>query len=260
VNIRGIMKKELLSGIRSYRFLAVFAGLLFFAVMNPVMTKLVLPEIFRSVYPEMSQEMLNTMFSTTQTGSIQAYLGDIFEIGTLIIAFLFSGIVAQEISEKTLILPVCTGKKYGELMTVKLIANGFILMLATTVAAMINYYYSGVMFGFEMVSSLPVLRAGLLQGLYMVFVLAMLMLIGSLVKKHVLTGLLVLIPAYGMGFIGELFNINDYLPSGLLVEGQMLSLIPSAGMLISVICTLCILVLMIAFTVIRLGKMELAKG
>ena len=260
MNSKAIVSAEIRSGLRNYRFLIVLASFLFLAIMTPIMTKLVLPGVFRSAYPDMNREVLDAMFDMTHAESVRAYLGDIFEMGTLIIAFVFAGTVAQEISEKTFILPVCTGKRYGEILTAKLIVNGFVLVLATTLAAAANYYYSGLMFGFGMSSFAPVLRAGLLQGLYMVFVLALLMMVGVLVKKNITTGLLVLIPAYGMSFIGNLLRINRFLPSGLLVEAQMLSLAPSSEMLQSIISTLALIVIAVSLAVIRLGKMELARG
>lgn len=260
MNSKAIIKSEILSGVRNYRFLIVFAAFLFFAVVTPVLTKLVLPGVLKSAYPDMSQEVLNAMLSMTHAESIRSYLGDIFQMGTLIISFLFAGVVAQEISEKTLILPVCAGKRFGEILVAKLLVNGTVLVLATTLAAMANYYYSGLMFEFSLPSMMPVLRAGLLQGIYMVFVLTMLMLIGSLVKKHLMTGLLALIPAYGMGLIGNLFRIDRFLPSGLIKEAQMLSLVPSTEMWQSIVATLAVIIVFVALTAIRLSKMELARG
>ena len=257
---RAIIKAEILSGLRNYRFLIVAASFLFFAVMTPVMTKLVLPGVLRSAYPDIAPEVMEAMFSMTHAESIRSYLSDIFQIGTLIVAFVFSGIIAQELSERTLILPVCTGKRYGEIVVAKILVNGTILMLTTTAAAMANYYYSGLMFGFTMTSISAVLRAGLLQGLYMVFVLSMLMLVGAVVRKHIATGLLTLIPAYGIGVIGSLLRIDRFLPSGLMTEAQMLALLPSTAMLQSVICTVAVIVVTVAFTTLRLGNMELAKG
>jgi ABC-type transport system involved in multi-copper enzyme maturation permease subunit len=259
VNSKAIIKAEILSGLRNYRFLIVFAVFLFLAVMTPIMTKLVLPGIFRSSYPDMSPDVLEAMFNQTHAEAVRAYLGDIFEIGTLIIAFLFAGLIAQEISEKTLILPVCTGKRYGEILIAKLLVNGTAVMLATTIAAMANYYYAGLMFGFRL-QIVPVLRAGLFLGLYMAFVLAAVMLFGALTRKHILSGMLALISAYGLVFVGNLLRINRFLPSGLLAEAQTLSLVVSTETLQSTISTLALMVIFVSITAIRLSKMELAQG
>ena len=260
MNVKSSIKKEILDGLRNYRFLVIFLGFMFFAIFNPIMTKFVMPQILKSQFPGMSPEVMESMLASSQVGVVRAYIGDIFEIGTLIITFSLSGIVAQEINSKTMILPVCTGKRYGDLILAKTIVYGTALILATTVALIVNYLYSGLIFGFELTSILPVLRAGLLQGLYMVFILGLLMLVGSLVKKPIATGLLVIIPAYGIGFLGDLLNINEYLPAGMLEEASLLAVIPSLDMYKSIISTLVILILSVGFTVIRLSKMELTRG
>ena len=198
------LKKEFIYGIRHYRYLIVFAAFMFFAVVNPVMTKLVMPGLFKNHYPEMSSEMIESMLGMTHHDSVRGYLGDIFEMGTLIIAFLFSGIVAQEISERTFILPMCSGKRFREMIYSKFFVNGAILMFTAVTAALTNYFYSGVFFGSTIESAAYVLWAGLFQGVYMLYLLAWLILVGSLVRKRMMTGFIVLIPAYGTMLVGNL--------------------------------------------------------
>jgi hypothetical protein len=105
------------------------------------------------------------MLITTQVANIRGYMGSVYQISTLIIAFTLSGIIAQEISGKTLILPVCTGKRYDEMLLAKGSVYGGFLLLVTTLSALVNYGYAGALFGFDLPSVLPALRAGALQGL-----------------------------------------------------------------------------------------------
>jgi ABC-2 type transport system permease protein len=260
LNIKGIIKKEILEGIRNYRFLIIFGGLLFFAILDPIMNKIVMPQLLKSQFPNMTLEAINDMLASNQISVIRGYLEDIFEIGTIIITFTLSGIVAQEISEKTLILPITTGKRYGHLIIGKVLVYGSILIFATTTSAIVNYIYSGVLYDFELFSLVPLLRAGLLQGLYMIFVLSIIILIGSFVRKTISTGLLTLIIAYGTTFLGSLFEINNYLPAGLLSEGKLLAVIPSLGMFKSILCTISIIIISMIVAVIRLSNMELTRG
>ncbi|UNC92196.1 hypothetical protein [Candidatus Contubernalis alkaliaceticus] len=257
MDIKAMIRKEIMDGLRNYRFLILLAGILFFAIFDPVMNKLVLPELLKSQFPNMTEEVMQGMLITTQNANIRAYLGDVFQISTLIIAFALSGIMAQEISDKTLIFPICSGKSYSGLLLAKLSVYGSVLVISSIFSAMVNYVYAGALFGFDLPSFMPVLRAGLFQGFYMVYVLALLIFIGSLVKKPVTAGLLVLIPAYGTRIMGDLLNINRYLPSGLLVEAEMLAVIPSVSWIGSLVSTLAVMVLLIGFTMIRLTKIEL---
>ena len=260
MDIKASLKKEMLDGVRNYRFLILFAGMLFFAILNPVMNKVFLPELLQSQFPGMTHEVMQEMLITTQLGNLRGYMGDVFQISTLIIAFTLSGMTASELSEKTLILPLTTGKRYTELLLAKLIVFGSFLLASATVSLLVNYLYSGVLFGFQLPSVVPVLRAGMLQGLYMLYVLGLLMLVGTLVKKPVATGLLVLIPAYGTRIIGDLLDIHRYLPSGLLIEAEMLAVLPAASLIGTILITLAAIVLMIGGTIIRLSNMELTRG
>lgn len=260
MNFKAIVKKEVLDGIRNYRFLILVISMLFFAVLNPVMNKLFLPEILQRQFPQITDEVLRAMLHNTQVANIRAYLKDVFQVGMIAIVFALSGVLAQEISEKTLILPLTTGKRYGELLLAKMLVYGNVLILGVIFSGLVAYFYAGILFGFDLPSALPVVRAGLLQGLYLVYVLALLLLVGSLIKKPIGTGLLTLVLAYGTRYIGDLFNVNRYLPSGLLVEGEMLAVIPSHTLIEPVIYTLALLVLLFGFTIIRLSKIELTRG
>jgi hypothetical protein len=71
---------------------------------------------------------------------------------------------------------------------------------------------------------------------------------------------LTLIPAYGTRVLGNLFDINRYLPSGLLVEAEMLAVIPSYFLVGSLVSTLALVILLLGFTHIRLTNLELTRG
>lgn len=260
MGIKAILHKEMLEGIRNYRFLILLSGCLFFAILDPVMSKFFLPEILGSQFPNMPSEVLQGMLDTTQTGNMRTYLGNLFQLGTLVVAFALSGLTAQELSDKTLVFPVCSGKRFEWLLLGKLMVYGPYLLLVTTVSTMINYVYTGVLFGFELPSVMPALRAGLLYGGWMAYILALLLVVGVLVKKPVGVGVVVLILAFGTRIVGNLFKADRWLPSGLVVEADLLAAVPTGmwgGALITTVALVSILTLL---TVLRLEKMELMGG
>jgi ABC-2 type transport system permease protein len=259
MDIKAIIRKEVLEGLRNYRFLILFTGVLFFAIFDPLMNKLVLPELLKSQFPNMPAEVMQEMLITTQVATIRGYMGNVYQISTLIITFTLSGIIAQEISGKTLIIPVCTGKRYDEMLLAKITVYGGFLILATTLSALINYGYAGALFDFEL-PVLPALRAGILQGFYMVYVVALLIFTGSLVRKPITAGMLTLLAAYGTRILGSIFNLNRYLPSGLLVEAEMLAAAPSPFLWGSLASTLALVIVLLGFTIIRLTNIELTRG
>lgn len=247
--------KEIRNGSRNSRFLIILAGFFFFALSTPVMTKIILPQILKSQMPGLPEEVMKTMFDMSQIGSLQSYMGDVFEIGSLIVAFTLCGLLAQEIRDHVLVLPLCAGKRYSSIVLAKLIVFGLTLLLIPTIALLASYVYSGLLFTFE-VGVLPVLVGGLLQGLFMVFLLSCLLLLGAWMKKPVAAGILSLLGVYGIHFIGGLFRIHEYLPSGLLVEAQKLSETPPLSLLWTVLITLALIAGMTSLTVMQLRHLE----
>ncbi len=260
MGIKAILYKEVLEGIRNYRFLILLSGCLFFAILDPVMSKFFLPEILISQFPNISPEVLQGMLETTQTGNIRTYLGNLFQLGTLVVAFTLSGLTAQELSDKTLVFPVCSGKRFGWLLLGKLLIYSPYLLLITTVSTLINYVYTGLLFGFELPSAMPALRAGLLYGGWMVYVLALLLLVGVIVKKPVGVGVVVLLLAFGTRILGNLFKADRWLPSGLLAEADLLAAVPTGIWGGAVVTTVALVAILTLLTSLRLEKMELMGG
>lgn len=255
-----VIKKEILDGIRNYRFLIITMTYLFFAILNPVMNRFFLPSVLRSQFPNMTEELLNDMIQMTQLASVRGYIDSALQLGTIVTVLILSGVIAQEISERTFLIPTSTGKRFSDLVLGKLIVYGSGLIVVNTLCIVVNYLYSGVIFGFDMYSIIPVVRAGILLGIYMTFLLGLLMLVGSFTRKPITAGLLVLLPGLFMGYIGSLFRIDRFLPSGLIAEGQLMAMTPSRGVYQSLIITLALIALSTGFTVIGLCKTELTKG
>jgi ABC-2 type transport system permease protein len=260
MGIKTVLKKEFLDGLRNYRFLILAAGVLFFAIFDPIMSKLVLPELLKSQFPNMPIEVMNEMLMTTQAANIRNYMSNVYQLSTLIITFTMSGLLAAEISERTLILPVTTGKRYDEILLGKILIYGTFLVFVTTISSWINYTYAGVLFGFSLPSAAPALRAGLLQGVHMVFVLAMLIFLGALVRKPVTAGLLTLLTVFLTRAVGSMLHLHRYLPSGLLVEAEMLAASPSPLLWGSLSSSLALIVVLLCLTMIRLSRLELTRG
>lgn len=249
------IKKELRFGLRSGKLLVLTASFLFFALLTPVMLKTILPQVLGSRLSGDAPQALLSIMQMTQTACIQSYMGDVFEIGSIIVAFTLCGLMAQEIRENTLVLPLCSGKRFAHILGAKLVVFGLALLLIPILALMADYVYAGILFSFE--ASLPsILRGGLLQGVFMVFLLSCLILWGTLMKKPIPAGFLTLATVFGLYFTGELFQIHGYLPSGLLIQAQRLSE-PTDPSLAGTLCITALLVFaMTAFALRRLESME----
>lgn len=259
MTILSTFKKDILEGMRNYKFLIIFAGLLFFALLDPVMNKYILPEILQGQFPGITPEMLNDMIDSTQRGAIRAYLGDIYEIGTIILVFTLCGLVSREIKDKTFIFPICSGRSFGSILLSKIIVYGGFSFIAVIISIVINYYYSSLLFGFDMSSILPIIKAGMLYGLFMIFVISLMILIGTFTKVTMVTGILSLIFIYLTAYLGSIFHLTKYVPSGLLYEAQSLTSIGTKDLYQNIIVVLGLIVIFTVIAIIRLKNLDLTK-
>jgi hypothetical protein len=247
--------KEMRYGLRNGRFLILAAGFLFFSMLTPVMMKLVVPSVMQSQMPGISPDVLSQMFQMTQIQCIQSYMGDVFEIGSVIVAFTLCGLLAQEIKDNTLVLPLCSGKRFIKIAGAKLIVFGTALVVILTAALAIDYAYAGLLFSFD-IEILPIIRGGLLQGVYMVFLIASLIMWGSVIKKPIAAGFTTLAVAYGASYLGSLLNISAYLPSGLLNTAMNLNAAPAPNMMQTLLITIALIIAFMGITLLRLRHME----
>lgn len=247
--------KEFRYAARNNKILILFASFMFFALLTPMMTKIFLPEILKSQFPGMNDETLRTMLDMSQTGSLRSYLNDIFEIGTLIISFSLCGILAQDIKDNTLVMPLCAGRRFASLITAKMFVLGSLLLIVPLLSLLVSYIYAGLLFSFELDLG-PVILTGLLQGVYMNFLLSCLIFFGSILKKPIAAGFISLAIVYLMQVAGSLFDIHKYLPSGILAHAGQLTSQFSSAIYIPLAVTAGLIITLLMLTYLRLKNLE----
>jgi ABC-type transport system involved in multi-copper enzyme maturation permease subunit len=250
-----VIKKEIQYGLRSYRFIILLVGFLFFAMLNPVMSKFIMPEVMKSQMPGLTEEVMAQMMATTQLGVMRTYMGDVFEIVSLLVAFSLCGLIAQEVKDNTLVLPLCSGKRFGAIVFAKIAVFGTTLIVIPVIAALLGFAYSGVLYTFDLTIG-PVIRAGLLQGVFMVFVVALLVMWGAIIKKPIAAGFVTLATVFGLHFVGNALGISTYLPSGLLEEAALFAVIPASSLWQTLGITVGIILMLSAAALWRLKSME----
>ena len=249
--MRTSMAKEWAYAIRSGRLVVLLGSFLFLAVSTPLMYKYILPMILETQLGQVSSQEIAAMMNMGQRESMESYMGDVFEIGSIVVSFSLCGLLAQEISENTLVIPLCSGKRYGEIIGAKILVFGFILSFVQCISTFITYVYSGVLFSFE-IDAGPVIISGILQGVYMLFLLSCILMWGVSAKRPIPTGFATLATVYGMHFLGSIFNMEKYLPSGLLIEANKMgsgSILQIAG---TILPTVVLIVLMTLAAVARM--------
>jgi hypothetical protein len=165
------------------------------------------------------------------------------------------GLLAQEIKDNTLVLPLCSGKRLMKIAGAKLAVFGAALVIILTAALAVDYAYAGLLFSFD-IAFLPILRGGLAQGVYMVFLAANLIMWGAIIKKPIAAGFVTLGVAYGSSYLGSLLNVSSYLPSGLLDAAMNLNAAPDPSMVRTLLITLALVLAFMGITLLRLRHME----
>lgn len=257
--MRQAIKKELLEGMRTYKFLIIIAVFMFFALMNPILNKMVLPQVLTSQMEGISEEMVSQMVISSQRDCVRSYLVDVFEISTLVLVLALSSLVAGELRNKTFIFPRCSKKDFATLILAKLMVYSVFVTAVAVISAAVDYYYSGMLFGTDLPCIVPVLKSGMLQGLYYVYVIALVMLAGSFFAKPISAGLITLIPAYGTHIVSQLFKYDGFTPSGLLTEANMMAFNISTDVMQPIIITMVLVAILVILTIVRLETIELTR-
>ncbi len=247
--------KELRYALRSGRIIILFASFLFFALLTPVMLKIVLPMVLSGQFSGDVPQAIGGLTDMTQLDCIRNYMEDVLQIGTIIIAFTLCGLTASEIRDNTWVLPLCSGKRFERMIGAKLLVFGSLLILVPIIALFADYGYSGILYGFE-IDLLPILFSGLLQGIYVLFLLSCLMMWGVLLKRPIPAGFMTLAVAFGIHFVSSLLRFEEWTPSGLLAHADRLTPTLDSALLIPLVMTVILIVLMLALTLSRLKCME----
>lgn len=247
--------KEIKVGIRSGRFLILLASLLFYALLTPILLTTVLPKILASQFEGPEAEALLAALGTDQTAIMGSYVGDVYEIGTILVTFVLCGLIAQEIKENTLVLPLCAGSRFHHIIGSKALVYSIFLMAAAILSLLADYLYSGLLLSFDVDIALVFGGAGLM-GLYLSYLVVCVMMWGAVVKSPVGAGFLTLGTTFGMHFVAGLFQKGNWVPSGLISAAADFSGKESGNLMAAIAVTLLMMGAMLAITQIRLRTLE----
>lgn len=246
------VKKEIIEGMRTKKFLVLAIGVLFFALSDPIMLKL-MPEILRN---QMQGADLSVLFELSQKAALDSYTSNLFQLSTLIIVLSMMGIISKERSDKTLTIPVSLGCSINGIVLAKLLVYGVFILLTNVIGMLIAYYYSGIIFGFTYGSLIAAAVSGALYGIFFVFVLSVLILASSFFKKSFLAVTITLLFVYLMPLAGYFEMLKRYLPANLLTEANYFADLLSKNMFVSLICTISLTVIFSILSVFKLEQVE----
>jgi len=247
------LKKEALEAVRTNRYIILLVGTIFWALMDPLMLKL-LPILVQN---SMSMDMTALLPDLTRDTAFINFAGDLFEIGTLFFGFTLMGIISSEIRFKKLIFPRISGASPAGIVMAKYVHYCLVLSVFITAAFMTNYFYTIKLFEGGILSAKIILGSAVLYAFYYCFLLALLMYLSSLYKRGLFAGISVIVFAYTMTIFNRFPDIRGYFPNYLLLKAQDILGIFDATLIPTVLVTAALIILFILLTINRLRKIDI---
>jgi len=251
---RHYFKKEALEALRTNKYIILFVGTIFWALMDPLLLKL-LPILLRSSLPI---DMTSLLPGLNRDTAFANFAGDLFEIGTLFFGFTLMGLLANEIRFKKLIFPRVRGARFGGIVLAKYIHYSLVLIIFIFIAFLTNYFYTVQLFEGGMLSINMVLRAAVLYSVYYCVLLAILLFLSSLFKRGLFAGITIIVFAYTMSIFNQFQGIRQYLPNYLLLKAQDILGGFDATLIPTILISAVIIVIFIALTISRMRMIDIA--
>jgi ABC-2 type transport system permease protein len=250
---KAYFKKEILESKTQYKYMILAVSFLFFAILDPIMVKL-LPEILKSQLTQGSGDINALLPPITQLTGMQNYIKDLFQIVTLVIIFTTCNGLSDEITTEKLIFPYSKGSLPIGIIIAKLINYTLALTIFTFIGFLVNYYYSGLLLKGNSVAFSSVLLSATLLSIYYFYTITLILFFSSIMKKGVITGIIVLfINYFSVVFIG-IKNISKFIPYKLVESASQFKYINLTTTISSVFI---LSILFISLTLIRMNKVDI---
>ena len=251
-SFKAYFKKEVLEAIRTNKYLVLSIGTVFWALLNPLMLKL-LPIMLKNYLPA----DLSSIFSTfTRDSAFQNFLSDLFQMGTLFIVFSLMGLISNEVSTKKLIFPYSRGVNPSGMVIAKYVHYIVTISLFILVAFLTNYFYVNSLFTGGILSITIVLKSSLLYIFYYCVLLSILLFFSSLFKRGLIAGITALVLGYSLSIFNQFKTIRVYLPNYLLFKAADILSIFDNSLVPTIIISFSIILLMIYLSIFRMKKID----
>lgn len=249
-SFKAYLKKEFLESIRTSRFIILLIGFGAWAIVNPVILKL-LPVFLEGQLPV---ELIDTMV-IDRVEALRNYMSDLFSLVNIFIIFTLMGIMADEVGRQKLMLPYSKGVNPTGLVLAKSVHYTVTVILMVLIGFLVNYYYSSILFDQGNISLAEAMSSALLFMVYFSFNVSLLIFISSIFRKGIITGAIVMVMSYMMPLLSNIQSIKEYIPYYLVQKaGDIGSSLE--GTMPVILVTILAIVLMNIATVIRMKNIE----
>ncbi|SES69505.1 hypothetical protein [Anaerobranca gottschalkii] len=206
-SFKAYFKKEILESLRQSRYIIFLAGFGIWALVNPLGLKL-LPQFLGDQLPS---ELLDQLIPD-RAGVIQNYISDVFSLIIMFVIFPLMGILSDEVGRQRLMLPASKGLSIPQMVLAKSFHYNGVIFAAVFIGFLVNYYYTGLLFGDGGITIFHALQSAILVAIYFIFIISLLLFVSSLVKKGIIAGLTVLVFNYLLPLISSIDKIKEFSP------------------------------------------------
>lgn len=250
------IKKEWLELTRQYKLLIIGFAFTFFAILEPLMIKL-LPHILGS---ELEAQGIDISLLASQEASagVMGFMGDVFQIIPIVLAFAFSGYFSKEISRQTLIIPLTKGRTLTEIFLSKYVLLTSSVLIVHFISGLVNFFYSNILFPQFPLSANVFLLNHFYSALILVHFTTILLVVDVWVKKSFASSLITLgyffIMSAVLGFFRDFAKLS---PLYLTREVGLLSSQVTKDASIAIVSVVFLSALAVIIGLIKVRKMNL---
>ena len=245
-------RKEILEATRTNKYLILFIGSVFWALMAPLILKL-LPLLFKSLPIDISA----VLEDFNRDAAYLSFLGDFFEVGTLFFAFTLMGIISNEVYYRRLVFPYSAGADTTGMVLAKYIHYGLTFSIFILIGFLTNYFYTDRLFEGGILEIGMVIRSALLYVVYYAFLLSFLIFLSSLFRRGIIAGITVIVLGYTLSIFNQIPRIRAYLPNYLLFKAADISNIFDSTLIPTIIISVVLIAAFLFFSILRIKRLDL---
>lgn len=248
ITFKAYFKKEIMESKRQYKYLILAVGIIAFAILDPVMVKL-LP----SILEKQLQGDLSLLIVSSPKAAVNNYIKSLFQIGSLFIIFSFASTLNEETNEEKFVFPYSKGSKPIGIVLAKIVHSTIVVTILTFIGFLTCSYYLGILIQGEKVSMAGIMNAAFFMSVYYFFSITLVTLFSSFVNKGIIAGFVTVMIIFLSATFVNLSTVGKFVPYKL-VEGANLFMLK--GYLDTIVfLIICSMVFIIA-TVFNMNKVE----
>ena len=248
---KAYFRKEMIESIRHHRYLVLVLGFVLFAILDPIMVKLI-PYFLKGQLPE---ELIKHIVFTPIEGA-NNYIKDVFQFANLIVVLSLMGIINDEITTQKFVFPWSKGARVEGVVLAKYLHYSIVILFGAVVGFMVNTYYTNMLFAGNTVTYAAMLRSALLFSQYYLFALAFLFFFSSILKRGIGGAIVVLLFNYFSPIFINIAGIAKWLSYNLVAQANIKAPFTTTYPLETLVITMVYIVVLLALTIRRVKKVE----